>query len=235
MSTSGSTDYGLVTNTIIEEACSICGISSEGESISAYTYADARRSLNLMVKAWQASDHLWLRTEATVTLVASQAEYALATLFSVKPMRVMSVRRKITSGGYETPLTEWSRQQYFDQPNKATDSVPTAFYYDPQRATGTLYIWPRASAATASAQTLQVTYARRIEDFDNSNDDPDLPQEWLLALSYGLAEQLALKYGIRADLRQEITARAAEYKARIEAWDTEPASMFLMPDERCWD
>ena len=233
MSTSGDTTFGLVTNTIIEEACSLCGIASEGESVSAYTYADAKRSLNLIAKAWSAEDHLYLRTEASVTLVAAQASYALASLFSQKPLRVLSVRRKITSGSIETPLLEWSRQEYFDQPNKTVASVPTAFYFDPQRTTGTLYIWPTASTAVAAAQTLSVTYARRIEDFDNSSDDPDLPSEWTLALAYALAEQLALKHHRPPDLRREIAERAAFYKAAIESWDTEPASLYLQPDWRC--
>lgn len=232
MSTSGSVDFGLVTNTLIEEAASICGISSEGESISAYTYADAKRSLNLIAKAWSASGHIWIKTEASVTLVAAQANYALATLFSKKPSRVLSVRRKVTSGGVETPLLELSREQYFDQPNKTTASVPTSFYYDPQRATGALYLWPTASAATAAAQTLNVTYLRPIEDFDGSGDDPDLPQEWTLALVYALAEQLALKYHRPPELRREIAERAAVYKAQIESWDTEPASLFLQPESR---
>ena len=51
------------------------------------------RSLNLIVKTWGASEKLWTKTEGSVTLVASQADYALATLFSVKPMRVLSVRK----------------------------------------------------------------------------------------------------------------------------------------------
>jgi len=233
MPTSGSTNFTLVTNPLIEEAFDICGIGSEGEAISADQYERARRSLNLLVKHRAMKDHLWLRTEASVTLVASQAEYALATLFSKKPMRVLEVRRRVTSGSTDTPLTELSRQEYFEQSNKTTASVPTCFYYDPQRATGTLYIWPTASTATAAAQTLRVTYQRPIEDFDGSADDPDLPQEQLRSLVYDLAEDLALKYGIRSDLRAEIASRAAQYRAEAESWDTEPASLYLQPAWRC--
>lgn len=231
MSTSGSVDYGLVTNTIVEEACDLCGIGSEGEAISADIYARARRSLNLIVKTWQTSDHLWLRTEASVTLVASQGNYVLSTLFSVKPGRVLGVRRRTSS--IDTPLTEWSREEYDAQPNKTTEGVPVAFYYDPQRAAGTLYVWPEPSTATAADTTLRVTYVRRIEDFDNTNDDPDLPQEWTQALCYALAAELALKYGVRPDRLQEINNRAAMLKAQLDSWDTEPASLFLQPANQC--
>ena len=232
MTTSGSTDFGLVTNTLVEEAASLAGISSEGEAVSAYIYTQGARSLNLIAKAWSASGHLWIKTEASVTLVGAQANYALATLFGKKPSRVVSVRRKVTTGGVETPLLEWSREQYYDQPNKATASVPTSFYYDPQRATGTLYLWPTPSTTVAAAQTLNLTYLRPIEDFDASNNDPDMPQEWTLALAYALAEQLALKFGRPPELRREIAERAGVYKAMIEGWDNEPASLFLQPDWR---
>lgn len=230
MSTSGSVDFTLVTNDLIGEAFDVCGIGSEGEAISADQYFRAKRSLNLIVKEWSASEHLWLRTEASVTLVASQAEYALATLFSQKPMRIISVNRRLTADTTDTPLRELSWQEYHGMSSKTLATVPTGFYFDPQRATGTLYLWPTASTATAAAQTLRVTYLRRIQDFDESNNDPDLPQEWLLALTYALASQLALKYGVKPAIRGEIDQRAAEYKARIEAFDTEPASLFLQPE-----
>lgn len=232
MTTSGSTNFALVANTLIEEAATLAGIASEGEPVSAYIYAQGLRSLNMIAKAWSSSGHLWLKTEASVTLVASQANYALATLFAKKPSRVLSVRRKVTSGGVETPLLELARDQYFEQPNKTTASIPTSFYYDPQLATGTMYLWPTASTANAAAMTLNVTYLRPIEDFDSSTDDPDLPPEWTLALSYALAEQLALKFARPADLRREIAERAGVYKAMIESWDTEPASLYLQPDWR---
>jgi hypothetical protein len=230
MTTSGSTDFGLVTNTIIEEAFDVCGVGSEGEAISADQYERARRSLNLMVKAWSAEEHLWLRTEASVTLVASQASYALATLFSQKPMRVLSVRRRVTSGSLDTPLLELSRQDYDAISSKTVAAVPTSFYFDPQRATGTLYVWPTASTATAAAQTLLVTYLRRIEDFDGSNNDPDLPQEWLEAVTSG--SPTGWRSSTSATRACATTSACAPPMARaaIESWDTEPGSVFLQPD-----
>lgn len=235
MTTSGSVDFGLVTSTIIEKAFHRLGVASEGEAMTARMYEDGRSSLNLMVKAWSAREHLWLRTETAVTLVAAQAEYALATLFSVKPMRVQSIRRRITASGIDTPLWELSRQEYDDLPNKSTAAVPTSFYYDPQRATGPLYIWPTASTAVAAAQTLRVTWLRRIQDFDASNNDPDLPQEWLEALIWNLADNLETEYPVNDPRRAaKIERMAAQSLAEIESWDTEPASLYLQPDTRCW-
>lgn len=234
MATSGSTDFGLVTNTIIEKAYNRLGVGSEGEALTARMYEDGRSSLNLMVKAWGASGHLWLKTEASVTLVASQGSYDLTTLFTKKPLRVLSVRRRLTSSTQDTPLWELSREEYDELPNKTSEGVPVQFYYDPQRSTGTLYVWPEPSTAVAAANTLRVSYLRPIEDFDASNDDPDLPQEWLNALIWNLADELEPEYPCNNPrLAGKIADKAAESKALIEAWDTEPASLYLQPDWRC--
>lgn len=224
MSTSGSTDFNLNTNELIDEAFDILGIGSEGESISDDMYRRAKRSLNLIIKTWGTQDHLWLRTERTLSLVADQAAYAL----SPKPMRVESVRRKVSN--LETPLNMFSRQEYFDMPNKSAASIPVSYYYDPQSTTGTLYLWPAPSAATASTTTLNITYLRRMEDFDGTGDDADMPQEWLEALAYALAVPLALKY---TPAKYQLIKSAADEKfAILKAWDNEPASIYLQPDMR---
>lgn len=230
MATSGSVDYGLVTNTIIDAAFNRLGVGSEGEALTARMYEDGRRALNLMVKEWGTTGHLWLETEAAVTLVASQGNYALATLFSKKPLRVLSVRRRLTTSTTDTPMHALSRDEYDNLPNKTVEGTPTSFYYDPQRATGTLYVWPEPTSAVATANTLRVTYLRPIEDFDASNNDPDLPQEWLNALIWNLADELEAEYPLNDPRRAgKIHDRAVETKAAIEAWDTEPASLFLQP------
>lgn len=228
MSTSGSANYNLVANDIITEAFDLCGIGSEGEAITADMYVRAKRSLNLIVKTWGTSEHLWLRTSQSVVLMQGQASYSL----SPKPMRVIECRRKVTSSGIETPLMEWARKTYSEQPNKTTQSIPTAFYYDPQSTDGTLYVWPTASVGTATTMTVELTYLRRMDDFDNSNDDADLPQEWLQALSYSLAAELALKYGVNPVVKGSIEKRAGILKAQLEGFDTEPASLFMQPDYR---
>ncbi|HKR17722.1 hypothetical protein [Rhizorhapis sp.] len=228
MATSGDTTYRLAANEIIAEAFDICGVGSEGESINADMYQRAMRSLNLLAKAWSAEGHLWKQVSRSVTLVAGQDDYTL----TPKPLRVIEVRRRVTSSGIDTPLNDLARQDYLEQPNKASQATPISFYYDPRSTAGTLYLWPTASTAVAAAMTLELTEIRPIEDFDSTADDADFPNEWMQALSYGLAEQLALKYGVTPDIRSEISARAGLYKAQLEAWDTEPASLFLQPEAR---
>lgn len=233
MAVSGSYDFTMTANEIIAAMFNKLGVGSEGEALTARHYEDGRRVLNLLVKRWEAAEHLWTESEGSITLIADQASYALATLFSVKPMRVLSVRRMATSSSTETPLTEMSRQEYFDMPNKAQSSTPNSFYYDPQRATGTLYLWPPANTAIAGAQTLNVTYLRRMADFDGASDEADMPQEWLDALIWNGADALEVEYPVNDQrLASKITAYAVDTFTALKGFDNEPASIFLQPAMR---
>lgn len=224
MSTSGSVDFALVTNELIIEAFDLIGVGSEGEAITADMYERAKRSANLVIKSWSAQPHLWLRTTRSVTLIADTASYAL----TPKPMRIVGVRRRITSGSLDTSLREMSAQEYDDTPNKSVSSIPVGYYYDPQTTAGTLYVWPCPSTATASAQTLQVTYLRRMEDLDGATDSPDFPQEWLEAFTAALAVPLARKYA--PGKVEEAVAFAGLLFNQLRGFDNEPTSLFLQPD-----
>lgn len=227
MTVSGSVDFNLTTSQIVEKAFHVLGVGSEGEDLSARQYEDGRLSLNLMLKTWGTKEHLWLRTERSVTLVAGQATYTL----TPKPMRVDDVRRQVTASGIETPLNEWARSTYLEQPNKTVQSIPTSYYYDPQSTTGILYVWPTPSTSTAAAMTLQLTYLRRISDMDSSNNDADLPQEWLEAIVWNLASSLMTEYPVNDNaVAKKIEYKAADLMANLESFDTEPASLYLQPE-----
>ncbi len=227
MTTSGSIDFNLTTNPLIEKMFGILGVGSEGEDLSARQYEDGRLTLNLMFKTWGTKSHLWLRTERSVTLIAGQASYVL----TPKPMRVEDVRRKVTASAIETPLNEWARKTYLEQPNKAVQSIPTAYYYDPQSTAGTLYVWPAPSTATSTDMTLQLTYWRRMDDMDASNNDADLPQEWLETIVWNGAARLLTEYPVNDPrLADKIERNAAILMANLEAFDSEPASLYLQPE-----
>lgn len=230
MSTSGTVSFNLVTNEICDEAFDLVGIGADGEPITADMYKRAKRSLNLIKTTWGADPHLWQKTEATLALISGQAAYPI----DPKPMRILSVRRRITNGQIDVPMNVLSRQDYFDTPNKAIQSTPTSYYYDPQTTTGTLYLWPAPSADVASSMSINFTWLRRMMDFTSSNDDADMPQEWLKPLCYALASEVGLKFGADATIRQEVEAKAAALYNALKGWDNEPDPIYLQPDNQ-WD
>jgi len=192
-------------------------------------YEDGLSSLNLIIKSKiGATDRLSLRTEATLSLVSGQAAYTLTSPF---PLRITSVRRK-NGDGYEVPMNELSRQEYFDLPNKtASPSVPVSFFFDPQRDSGTLYVWPAPDSASASGYTLDYTYLRRPDDMISSSDSLDMPSEWLDPVIWMLADDLETEYPVNDPrLAAKIGGKAAEAKQTLDYWDTEGVSLYIQPD-----
>ncbi len=223
MATSGSVDFSLTAREIIAEAFKVAKIVSGGETPTATEMSDAETTLNLMLKTWSAKEHLWIRTEGTQALTASTASYAIT-----GARRMLSVRRRASS--IDTPMNELAREEYYDLPTKSATGTPVSWYFDPQRATRTLYIWPTASAAVATSTVLHFTYLRVIEDIDALENDPDVPQEWLEALVYSLAARLALSYG--SDALQAVTSIANGLVSDLSGQDQEPVSVYFQPGRR---
>lgn len=225
MATSGSTDYTLNTREIITTALELVGARALGDTPSAEETDLALTHLNLLLKTWSADPKLFLLTETSVVLVASTASYSLPAA-----RRVREVRRR--ASGIDTPLDMLSRDDYFAIPNKAGTGTPNSAYFDPQRATRTLYVWPAPTTAIAAAYTLRYTYERVIEDADALANDPDVPQEWLEALAYSLAARIAIplkRHLADAAGVAELKQRAADLYAQLTAQDEESTSVFIQP------
>jgi hypothetical protein len=229
MATSGSSNYSLTRNDIIQEALELIGVAAAGETPAAADVSTADRSLNIMIKGWQAKGiNLWRQTEGILTATAGQASFTMGTggdFTTARPLRITSARLTVSS--IDTPLQEISRQEYFDLPNKSASGRPTCYYYDPALTLGKIYLWP--TVATGVSATLKFTYQRSIEDFDAAGDDPDFPQEWLECLAYNLAARLAPKFG--TTVSPEVAAIAIESLDDLMGWDMEPASIFFQPAE----
>lgn len=143
-----------------------------------------------------------------------------------RPLRIFNPRRRGADGN-DVPIFMVSRQEYFDTPNKTTQSSPVQIYYDPQLTTGTMHIWPAPDTAD---DRIFFTAHIPLQDFDNSSDSPDIPQEWLDAMVWGLARRLCPSYGIPADVRREIRAEAAVMYEQVRDFNTEPVSVFFQVD-----
>lgn len=226
MATSGSVDFSLTATQLLTEAYRMIGVVALGDSMSTNQGTQGMTVLNLMLKSWATNPRLWLKTEGSVVLTATTQSYTVATA-----RRILSMRRRTSS--LDTPMTELAREEYFDLSNKASEGMPVNWYFDPQRAARTLYIWPVASTAIAASTTLRYTYQRVIEDIDALSNDFDLPQEWLEAITYNVAVRLA-RYvnqpsGSDAATFADIKEEAARLLAALEADDDETVSVFFQP------
>jgi hypothetical protein len=203
----------------------LAGLTQRGEAPSAEDAARGLRDLNLMLKTWGTDPKLFIVAEGVVTpLVLATASYSVPLA-----RRVVEARRRYS--GIDTPLQPLSRQEYYDLPNKAQTGSANSFYFDPQRSTRTLYIWPVPTAAEVSGATIRYTYHRVIEDSDALDNDPDVPQEWLEAAQYCLAARLCVPDVITANpvLAAKIEERAGQLLAQLTADSQEETSVFFSP------
>lgn len=173
-------------------------------------------------------------TSATLTITSGLASAASddATVYAYtakieRPLRISNVRSR-DADGLETPLSSVSRQEYMEQPDKATDGKVVMVHYSPQLVNGVLYVWPTADDLT---DQICFTFERILEDVDAGDDNFDLPVECLEPLKYGLGLRLAHKYG-KMDRIQYLKPEAEEKEARMLNFDAEDASVFIQPDSR---
>jgi len=236
MATSGSTDFTLNRNEIINAAFRTIGVGVRGETLSAEEVADGSEALNLMLKAWDAYGlPLWRRDQTSLTLVASQNSYTFgptgADVTVPRPLRILEINRKDTSGNEAemnlVSLEEWSRL-----PNKTTTTVgtPVSCYFDPTTSSSTLKVWPMPDATAAAAYTLDIWFHSPIEDMDASTDNFDCPPEWLEAIKYGLAIRLADEYSIPDQMYYRIRRRADDSLELAKSFDVEDTSFYFQPD-----
>lgn len=198
-----------------------------GEDPTADDAADAETALNMMLKTWGTNRRLWLTTWGTIPLVADQVAYLVPAA-----RRVDDMQRRLTVNPLQpidTPMIALSRWDYDEQPNKQTSSIPTMYYFNPLRDTRTVYLWPPPSAQTVTQCEMRYTYQRVIEDIDSLNNDNDLPQEWLEALTYNLAVRLMPYHDVSYP---DVISMAGVLYQQLTAQDQEEVSVFLQPEFR---
>jgi len=232
MATSGSFDFVVDRDDLITEALQQCGRLGDHESPSANQLSSCGRTLNMLIKAWQADGlQLWLRKTYSFTHTSGTESYTFGpsgTGGSERFNQVLYAWRQ-NSDGVDVPLRILSQQEYLDLSDKDTVGVTTAIHYDPQLSLGVLYVWPTGEAS--NTDTINIIGQRPLYDFDAASDDADIPQEWYLALMFHLAWAVTGKYGVELDRARDLEKKALYWKDHAEAYDVEyPTSVKFMPD-----
>jgi hypothetical protein len=128
------------------------------------------------------------------------------------------------NGLLETPMNCFSRKEYMNLPNKTNSGTPTAFFYTPQLSSGELYVWP---APVNSTYGCRFTWYRPIEDFTTVANTSDFPQEWINALTWNLAVELAPDFSVPPARFQILKAQAMEKLELVQGWDREPENIYF--------
>lgn len=129
---------------------------------------------------------------------------------------------------YERPLGIYTYDQYMQLPNKLSAvGSPSVVMFDRQVSTSQFWIWPLAQ----NGGTINATVGRLANDVAEAADPIDLPSEWLLGLTYGLANVLMEDQGTAGMdpvTAQRIATLAAQWHDKLDAFDR-PTSVFMKP------
>jgi hypothetical protein len=146
----------------------------------------ARMATNMMFTRWSNQGvNLWQVSLVTVPIVAGTATY------NVDASTVVMLDAYIEYGNppIDRIIMPISRTEYASYPNKTQQGFPTVFWFDRLLAP-TVTLWPTPDGSQTSLKYYKVN---RIEDANmNGTQQTDIPPIWLEAMTFGLAERLAL-------------------------------------------
>jgi hypothetical protein len=145
-----------------------------------------------------------------------------------KPLRVISAFIRNASG-YDTTLQVLSRQEYNDQGLKTQSGSPNQCYYDIQEPNANFKV---LNAPTDALSTIHAQVQRQFYDMTSSSDNFDFPQEWFQALKWNLANELAVEYGVDANLIPYFEGKAKQFLDECFDWSVEESSIYFTVDQR---
>ena len=220
MATSGTTNFDLSFDRIIERAYARCGKSVR----TGYELAAARDNLNLLFSEWgNRGVHLWKIQNETANLTAGTTTY---TAPSDTSDVLEAVFRETNNDGTitDTTLTKISRSQYEALPNKQDQGRPSQYYVrrNLSNVNITLYQTPN----TTDTQ-INFYYVGRIEDVGNYTNTPDAPYRFLPCLVSGLAYYTAQE--LAPERSQELERRYEAELQRALTEDSQSTSVHIVP------
>jgi hypothetical protein len=218
MATSGTTDFNLSIDDLIEEAFERCGM----RPTSGYHLTSARRSLNLLFLDWANRGlNLWTIEQATYTLTQGINEISLAN----DTVNVLEAIIRQNNQGINTDvyIERISREDWLNVPDKTTQARPAQFYVQ-RTNTPKVFFYPAAD------QTYTFVYyrIRRIQDAGVYTNTSDVNFRFLPCLTSGLAYQLSLKFA--PDRTPALKAIYEEDFNRAAMEDRDTASVQFVPD-----
>ena len=222
MSTSGTYDFSMDIDEVIQEAMEMIG----GEPTLGHEPKSARRSINLLLQDWQNRDiMLWTAETSTFTVSVSTTTYSLASS-SIDVLEAVVNRDNV-----DIQLERISMQEFLKIPNKKQTGRPTQYAVRHERDNPEIYLWPLPENST---DQVKVELIRYMQDVNRSAiQTPDVSRRFLPCLTAGVAYYMSMK---RPNVDMErIAMIKTEYEERLSRAleeDRERVSLLIRPQVR---
>ena len=230
----------IVTNSaygIINDAMHDAGLLQEGELANSDQLASNLRRLNDILNLWQTQGlKLFLQEDITVPLAVGQTLYVLGptgpAVVMPKPSRILSAF-VLTTSNVRRPLVILSRDDW-ERLSQVTgnNGVINSFFVDKQSYAINLNVWPPPDS-TEAANTLSCLTQTQVLNPIFLTDGTAFPQEWRIALRWGLADDICT--GQPMAVQQRCSQRATAYRTVLEDWDVEDAPTSFAVDSRMFN
>ena len=233
--TSETTSFDPQIDEIIEEAYERTGVRG---TRTGYQLRSARRSLNIMFQEWgNRGVHLWKVKLAKVPLVEGQAEYSYASDSVNFPQDISTVleayyrNNSTTTDPQDVAITQISRSQYSQTPNKLTKGTPSQFYVE-RKLNPSIFLYATPSSSISSTTTpssfqLCFYYLAKIQDAGSYNFTSDVINRFYPCMMSGLAYYLSQK--VSPDRSGELERRYESEMLRALDADNQGTSSFISP------
>jgi hypothetical protein len=239
MSTSGTTSFSLTRDQIISYALRKLGVLELGVTPDADTVANAANALDMMVKSWITKGiKLWTITEITLPVVSGSSSYSIGptgtSLVTDKPMKLKQawLRNVSVTPQNDIPLQIISQNDYNLMGSKFSTGTPNSVYMEVGRDNSILKVYLTPDVYAQTSYQIHLVSQRLLQDVGLATNTLDFPQEWLYALGWNLAAEMAIDYSLPADRIQYLEVRAHKMLSEVEDFDVENNSIFFTPDQR---
>jgi len=217
---------------IIRYAMRDAGLLQDGDDPNSEELAENMNRLNDLIGLWVTQGlKLWTNTDLSITLIAGQALYTMGpsgTIVMARPMRCIG-GYYLDSSNNRRPLIALSRDEYTRLANVTQQGAINSYFWDKQQINSNVTFWltPDSTAATGTAHLIiqnHITFVASLTDQIN------FPDEWYMALRWGLADDIST--GQPQSVIERCAQKAGMYRTMLEDWDTEDSSTFFQPDIR---
>jgi len=224
MATTGTTNFNLDLNQLVEEAFERCG----AELRTGYDLRTARRSLNLLTIEWaNRGINLWTIEQGAIALVQGTATYNLPT--DTIDLLDFVVRTGTGTGQQDISISRIAVPTYATIPNKNAQGRPIQVYVDRQAEIPTITVWPVPDNTT---YTFQYWKLKRIDDAGAGVNTQEIPFRFLPCMVAGLAFYLSLKIPGAGERTQFLKQEYEEQWTLASTEDREKADMRITPRQQ---
>ena len=219
MATSGTYNFNLDVDTIIQEASELIG----GEAVLGNEVTSAKRSINLVLTDWQnRSINLWTVKTTAISVTASVTSYALTS------STIDILEAVVNRDNRDLGMIRISMEEYLQINNKSQTGRPSQYAIRRERDNPELFLYPIPENST---DMLKLEQIHKIQDVENIiAENVDIPTRFLPCLTMGLAYYMAMK---RPNVPNEriglLKQNYEELLNNAQMEDRERTSLFFKP------